>query len=150
MRHAEHAHQVALLQWARTKQIPNAPDIEPGSFVSDYLFAIPNGGRRNPREAGRMKAEGVKAGVSDLLLPIARSGSIGLWIEMKSSTGRMTPAQREWVARMRLAGYRAERCDDWISAADAIARYLGVTSPATARARTIAPIATAKGRRCTE
>jgi len=31
-------------------------------------WAVPNGGSRNKREAGRLKAEGVKAGVPDLCL----------------------------------------------------------------------------------
>ena len=32
------------------------------------LFAVPNGGRRDAATAGKLKAEGVVAGVSDLVL----------------------------------------------------------------------------------
>lgn len=46
-------------------------------YVSKYpelalLYHIPNGGSRRKSEAGRFKAEGVKAGVPDLFLPAAR------------------------------------------------------------------------------
>ena len=36
------------------------------------MFRIPNGGSRHPAEAARLKAQGVKAGVPDLCIPVAR------------------------------------------------------------------------------
>ena len=74
MQHIEHKHQVALIHWSRHVQLAEAADVKPGSKIADYLLAIPNGGRRDQREAVRLKAEGVKPGVSDLLLPLRRGG----------------------------------------------------------------------------
>ena len=34
-----------------------------------WMFAIPNGGYRDVREATRLKKQGVKSGVSDMFLP---------------------------------------------------------------------------------
>lgn len=129
MKHVEHEHQVNLMTWAGWIRLPDAPDIEPGSFLSDYLHAVPNGGRRNPREGARLKAEGVKAGVSDLFLPIARQGKAGLWVELKAPGKKPTPDQRAWLARMTRAGYRAEWCDNWTKAAAILADYTGTTAP---------------------
>ena len=48
-----------------------------------WMFAIPNGGYRNPREAANLKRQGVKAGVSDIFLPLPTDKYHGLFIEMK-------------------------------------------------------------------
>lgn len=124
MRHVEHQHQVALIAWARVQKLPPAADITPGAVVADYLLAIPNGGQRAVREAMRLKAEGVKPGVSDLLLPLRRSGFGGMWLELKAPGGKPTALQREWLARMSAAGYWSVWCDDWQHAATAIVDYL--------------------------
>ena len=60
------------------------------------LYAVPNGGRRSPRVAADMKREGQKPGVPDLHLPIGRGGYFGLWIEMKTAKGRVSPEQKQW------------------------------------------------------
>lgn len=135
MKHVEHQHQVALIGWAARVRLPEAADIEPDSRIVDYLLAVPNGGRRAPREAARLKAEGVKPGVSDLLLPLRRDGFAGLWLELKAPGKKPTELQWQWIERMRRAGYRAEWRDDWIGAAHVIADYVGVSGPAP----TIAP-----------
>lgn len=38
----------------------------------EYIYHVPNGGSRNAREAANLKAQGVKPGVPDLELPVAR------------------------------------------------------------------------------
>lgn len=143
MRHVEHHHQVALIGWAAMVKLPPAADVEPGSKVVDYLLAIPNGGKRDVREAARLKAEGVKAGVSDLLLPLRRDGFFGLWLELKAPGNTPTEKQHEWLRRMARAGYRAEWRDNWIDAAHVIADYVGVVGP-TPRI----PQPVTEGRRC--
>ena len=129
MQHIEHQHQVALIEWAWRTSLPTASEIAPGSKVGTFLLAIPNGGRRQPREAARLKAEGVKPGVSDLLLPLRRQGMAGFWLELKAPGKRPTRDQLAWLERMRLAGYRAEWADDWAKAAGMLAEYVGVRAP---------------------
>ena len=113
MRHQEDAEQKALIQWARLEKI-----------VGDHIFAIPNGGKRNKKEAIRLKAQGVKAGVSDLFLPLAHGGHFGLWIEMKSSLGKLTDTQEEWLLKMEKQGYEIAVCYNWLQARDTIKRYI--------------------------
>lgn len=89
------------------------------------LFHIPNGGSRGKAEAGRFKAEGVKAGVPDLMLPVARGESHGLFVEMKRQDGgRVRPEQKEWMERLRQQGYQAVVCRGWEGASEALVKYL--------------------------
>lgn len=125
MKFVEHEHQKALIDWARVTRLDAAPGIEAGSYLSDYLFAIPNGGKRSLREAARLKAEGVLSSVSDLFLPIVRNGYAGFWIEMKAPGRKPTKGQGEWLLRMRKAGYKAEWADNWVKASHMIEDYLG-------------------------
>lgn len=122
----EHQEQAALIQWAQLVRLPPAPDVEPGAVVADLLYSTPNAGKRSPRAAGRLKAEGMKAGVWDLQLPLARQGHIGLTIEMKSSTGTLSPEQRVWGDRMKLAGHQVHVCRSAEAAIAALKAYLGL------------------------
>lgn len=89
------------------------------------LFHIPNGGERRKSEAARMKAEGVKPGVPDLFLPVARVNYHGLFIEMKRRKGgRVSDEQREWIGNLLANGYAVEVCRGWEEAKDAIENYL--------------------------
>ena len=72
------------------------------------LFAVPNGGGRSRVEAAIMKAEGVTAGVSDLILLESRGGYGALCIEMKTEekSSRQRPSQKSWQAAAEKVGNR--------------------------------------------
>jgi hypothetical protein len=129
-RDVESKEQCALIEWAQYAALPAAPDIDLGAKVADYLFAIPNGGKRSITEAERMKREGVKAGVHDLMLPLPRGGKHGLWVEMKRADGVASKPQLDWKRRMVQAGYEAHVCRGFDEAREVICRYLGMTAPA--------------------
>lgn len=112
----EHKEQKALFDWAALAA-PAHPELA-------LMFAIPNGGYRNKVTAARMKAEGVKAGVPDICLPVARNGYHGLWIEMKSAEGRMKKHQRAFCQRLADHGYRVVVCWSWDAARREIESYL--------------------------
>ena len=106
MTHAtEHEEQVTVVQWAAAHE-RTEPRLK-------LLHAIPNAGAGAQKgQAGKMRAEGVKAGVPDLCLPVEdpRRGT-GLYIEMKRRTGgRTSPAQQWWHDALREQGYRVEVC----------------------------------------
>jgi hypothetical protein len=89
------------------------------------LLAIPNGGMRSKAMAGKLKAEGVRAGVPDLFLPVSVGSYHGLWLEMKTRTGgRLSPEQVSWIAHLRLQGYRVECCPGAAHGVRAISEYL--------------------------
>lgn len=66
------------------------------------LFAIPNGGARNRVVGGKLKAEGVMAGVWDLFFahPVGQYG--GCWIETKAGDNSLSDTQLAF--REELAG----------------------------------------------
>lgn len=64
------------------------------------IFAIPNGGKRSKATAGKLKAEGVRAGVPDLFLPIARGRWHGLFIELKVEGRKRSREQSLWHVKL--------------------------------------------------
>lgn len=59
------------------------------------FFAVPNGEKRGKATAGRLKAQGVLAGVPDLVF-ILSDGRIA-FIELKARNGRLSPAQSAYM-----------------------------------------------------
>lgn len=94
-----------------------------------WLHHIPNGGKRDAAEAARFKAQGVKAGVSDLFLPAAHGGYFGLYIEMKYGKNKPTDQQREFMGDMQQAGYMAHTAYSAQEAIELLEKYL--TLPVT-------------------
>ena len=96
----EHLIQVACIDWFRWTH-PN---------LRKNLFAVPNGGWRNAAVAGKLKAEGVLAGVADLILLVANSRHGALLIEMKKKGGAQSDKQKEWQTAMENSGYKYVIC----------------------------------------
>lgn len=90
------------------------------------LDAVGNGGKRIQKtvrdkwgnfrtfspEAKRMKAEGVTAGVADLMLPIGQKGYHGLFIEMKTTEkwSRQSDVQKAWQKAVERVGNKYVVC----------------------------------------
>ena len=58
-----------------------------------YIFSVPNGGTRHIAEAVKLKATGMRAGVSDLIVVL---DSKVLFIELKTDTGKQSDKQKEF------------------------------------------------------
>lgn len=114
----EHDEQVALFAWADAAQAEH-PELS-------LLFAIPNGGARHPAIGGKLKAEGVRAGVPDVMLACRRGQWGGLFIEMKRAdhSNGPTPEQAAWIEHLRRAGYMAIVAFGFTEAQRAIVTYL--------------------------
>lgn len=109
--------QMTLFSWA-AMQSGKYPEL-------NLLYHVPNGGSRHKAEAGRLRAEGVKAGVPDLCLPVARGQYHGLYIELKRQRGgRTSDHQSEWLDALSAQGYKAALCYGWEQAAGTIIEYL--------------------------
>lgn len=86
--------QIAFVRWFKTTY----PDV--------LIWATPNGGSRNPKEALKLSAEGVLAGVPDIFIPAWR-----IFIEMKRQKGgRVSPEQRDAMAYLTEHGYQCQVC----------------------------------------
>lgn len=113
----EDQEQTAVIQWSEV-MANQLPELR-------LLYHVPNGGFRIKSEASRFKRLGVKSGVPDLCLPVARHGYHGLYIEMKRKTGgRLRDDQKQWIDDLYAEGYLAVRCDGADAAIDVLQRYL--------------------------
>lgn len=92
----EHQVQAALFKWAAL-MIRVFPELE-------LMYAVPNAGRRSIGAARYMIAEGMKAGVPDVCLPIARGQFSALYIEHKVGKNKLTEHQDRWVELLRRYG----------------------------------------------
>jgi hypothetical protein len=162
----EYAEQVALFMWANMAcnfglQAANDPlsYSVPGyakNLVAPagsglvpqlkWLHAIKNAGHGDAVRGAMSKAEGVKAGVPDICLPVRKLfthpedpdgrtvvKASALYIELKrlksarGAAGSTSEVQDEWREYLTQAGYAVEVCHGWEAARDAILRYLGLT-----------------------
>lgn len=124
-RYLEDGESMALMAWASVTPYR-------GGRVSDYLIHIPNGGKRNAREAGRLKRMGVRAGVPDYFLHVVkvpRPGIVygGFLIELKADEdSRISENQVEQLKHFQRCGYETARADGWVEAARMICQYLDI------------------------
>lgn len=122
----ESGHQRALFMWSNMQR-SQWPELR-------WMYAIPNGGGRSAAQGNTLKAEGVKAGVSDICLPIARKGYHGFYIEMKKpgndtvkpkiAPGKESEAQIEFGAFLVEQSYLYRCCFTWEEARDSIIWYM--------------------------
>ncbi|WP_085833856.1 VRR-NUC domain-containing protein [Clostridium merdae] len=116
----EAQHQTCVFKWAAQ------PSIRSKWPCLKLLHHVPNGGKRDKIEAAHMKQQGVKRGIPDLDLPVARGKYHGLRIEMKDDTGRTSIEQDWWLGELREQGYFCEVCHGWESAVRVLEWYLGL------------------------
>lgn len=113
---SEHDEQAALIDWAKLNE-----SLYPGL---ELLYANPLGGKRAYKTAKALKREGVKAGIPDLTLPVARGDYHGAYLEMKY--GRNTPTERQvwWLEALKAQGFFTAICWSFEEARDVIIAYL--------------------------
>lgn len=75
-------------------------------------FHVPNGGKRNGREAGRLKRMGVRPGVADLLFFWGRDKGA---IELKAGKNKQTDTQEAFQAEWEALGGKYRVCRDFES-----------------------------------
>ena len=98
----EAAEQENVIKWARDNE-NNYPFLW-------MLHSSLNGVKLSKTQAGKAKASGMLSGVPDLFLPVPRGSFCGLYIEMKSATGRIMPSQSRYLSAVSDFGYSAVVC----------------------------------------
>ena len=92
------------------------------TYPQHRIFHIPNGGHRNKIEAGRLKMEGVSAGVPDLFIP-----SLRMFIEMKKAVGGVVSKEQEdWLIYLASNGYSIAVCHGQEEAKNAINAVIAI------------------------
>lgn len=97
----ESKEQIKVIQWCK-RNIHLHPEL-------DEIFWIRNESRsKRVRIMGKLM--GIKPGIPDLLLPVARRNFHGLFIEMKSMVGDLSPAQKKRIPKLKAQGYAVIVC----------------------------------------
>jgi len=109
---SEDDEQRQLIQWCRLD-----PRLQ-------FLFHIANENTAGIKWGIRNRQLGVKSGVPDLMLPIPAGGYHGLFVELKTKRGKVSPNQQRWLDALNTFGYKAVVCYGWESARDEITAYL--------------------------
>lgn len=107
----EASEQIAVVQYCALKGIPVAH--------------VPNEGKRSVVYGSRLKEMGLSCGFPDLVIPEPRKGYHGLFIEMKTRTGKATEDQKKWLSRLSKSGYLAALCHGFEEAREIIDEYFG-------------------------
>ncbi|GHU01970.1 hypothetical protein FACS1894186_5720 [Alphaproteobacteria bacterium] len=102
MKKEEHQIQVGIVKYLRIK-----------GFL---VFACPNGGLRSVGTARTLKAEGVLAGVSDLVI-LLPAGQV-VFVEVKTPKGTQADSQKDFQFQVKEMGYEYLI---WRSVDDAVA-----------------------------
>lgn len=117
--------------WANAGGLPEWNDGPPALPQLAFIFAVPNGGKRDKITAGKLKAEGVKPGVPDIFVPITTPKRAGLFIEMKrtktagKAKGRVaSETQTPYHEYLTSAFYAVAVCYTWREAVEALKAYL--------------------------
>lgn len=113
----EDKEQIAIIQWSVLSR-PNYPELK-------LLHHIANERKCSPQQGQFLKRKGVKPGVPDLCLPVARGGYHGLYIELKRAVGGiLSDEQKWWIDELISQGYAAIVCHGADEAIRAIKEYL--------------------------
>lgn len=121
MRHLESRLQQACVRWARL-QYPACRKL---------LFSVPNGVHTSATQAQIAYAEGMVAGVADLILlhPSADRHYAALCIEMKTAKGRQSDYQKAWQKAVEeTQAYRYEVVRSFEEFKTLIGNYLTATT----------------------
>lgn len=128
MNNREHQEQVAFIHWCRLNE-KKYPELQ-------TIFAVPNGDKRHISVAKRLKAEGVRAGVPDIVLPVARDFYMGidcqfnsLFIEFKTPKGRLSKAQKVLLPKLALQGNLVIVAYSCAAAIEVVEAYLSGEMP---------------------
>lgn len=115
-RGSEHAEQAAFIAMCALHQAQHP--------ALALLYAVPNGARTSISVARRLKAEGLRAGVLDMHLPVARGAHIGLWIEFKYGKNTPSSEQEWWMDALTEQGHHCVVCYSAEAALAEVLAYL--------------------------
>ena len=110
----EEQFQVALVGWFRV-QYPE---------FSDLLYIIANGENVGPTRMKRLKQMGLVPGMPDLMLAVTTVHHPGLYIEMKSTKGRLRESQKSIHMQLEGQRYKVVVSHGWDDAKKVIQEYL--------------------------
>ncbi|MGE4534672.1 VRR-NUC domain-containing protein [Halomonas sp.] len=114
--------QAVLMRWLLGEKMRRTPV----GALYDMTYHVPNGGARHAKTASDLKKQGVRSGVSDLVVMDARGGWFGLYLEFKATPphhAALQGSQREWLEMAEALGYCAVLARGLEEAKDVLRAY---------------------------
>ena len=109
---SEAQEQFAVIEWVHLMHLEH------------IVIHIPNGGKLSPMQGAKLKKLGQRKGCSDLFIVRSSGWFKGLFLEMKSKKGRVSPEQKQFLADMKAEGYDTAICYGADEAISCIKNYL--------------------------
>ena len=90
-------------------------------------FAVPNGFKRTPIQGAIERSLGLRAGVPDLIIPVAAKGYHAMALEVKRiKGGRVSEAQQYWLEQLTKQGWYAQVGKGYDECIFLLQFYLGI------------------------
>ena len=99
MQHGESAFQIAVVRFLRS--------------LGYQVFSVPNGTRLKPSQARIAKAEGLTAGVSDLVIMLPKGQIVFVELKNPNGKGRQSDGQKEFERVCRSLGFEYKIWQSW-------------------------------------
>lgn len=110
--------QKAVIKWTQQAAVRRRfPDLK-------MMYHIPNERLCSGRQGMELKRMGVKKGVPDLCLPVPSNGFHGLFVELKTKTGKPSDEQIWWISELQSRGYMTAICYSYEEAINTLISYL--------------------------
>lgn len=116
MKKSELTEQIKLFNWAESIKT-YVPEL-------NLMYHVPNEGKRQQGTGAILKTAGLKKGVPDIVLPVARWGYHGLYIELKFGRNKPTKEQRAYMEQLQEEGYQTAVAYGFEQAREIIRHYL--------------------------
>ncbi len=118
----EEFEQEMIFIWIRKNQI-QYPKLQ-------LAYSTLNGVRLSPRLRAKMKRQGNRRGVPDIVLPVKSHDQkySGLYLELKRCQGgSVSKEQRDYISKLQEEGYMAAVAKGHMAAIEVVKNYLGET-----------------------
>ncbi len=111
---SERSHQELVIEWISKQH----------TWLLEYTICIRNEAKCSAHVGKRLNAQGRLKGASDLFFARPTTKYYGLFLEMKSLTGRLTKEQKAFLDRMNKIGYCGLKANGFDEAITIITDYL--------------------------
>jgi len=96
-KHLEDAELIAFFDWVRWNEKKNP--------ILQVIHHVPNEGKTTLAGGARKKRKGCRAGILDISCPIPKGQYHGLWIELKTTTGKLSIEQKKMMEILHALGH---------------------------------------------
>lgn len=116
---------IPLEEWQIQKAVFDWAKLNENAYPClKYMIGTLSEGKRDPKRAGIAKSMGLKRGFPDIFLPVSHKYAKGLFIELKTPSGKVSEFQEGYMSFLIKMGYSVAVCHSSEEAIGMILDYL--------------------------